>query len=699
MFLFELKHVTKTFKINKTSFNAVDDVSLKLPSNGLVSIVGKSGCGKSTLLNLLIGIEKISKGEILFKNKRINKFSKKQFSRYRLESVSMVYQHYNLLNDLSVIENVELPLLIQGKRKAKDEARRLLTEFHLEQFQNSKVSELSGGEKQRIAILRALITNPEVILCDEPTGALDEANSELVMKELHRISKEKLVLLVSHNMELVNKYSDRIITLKDGKVISDESHHEVFEVDKKCEKRSKYKESWIKLFVRSLFKRNLFKIIFSFLSLLIGFLAIFIGVGFINGSEISQKEAIEHNLSIGYATVSETSYYTVNNSPLEFKKNIRPSVTLIDEYLGSEENIRIKPNLNYFFSPFPNGYFHNKRIDKFEMVPLLNEFLEYNKFYCGIAGDFFDKTITNVVVNNEFVQEIGIEKNEAIGEIISIDFSTTVSYSTKDLENPFVKDNFLYKIDLKVVDVISEFSFMNSPKIYYSYDALESYLKNEYLSSISQHLKRQVSVYDFVNEANDNSPESSYSSFLFLTRVNEYEKLFSIIEKNSKNNEKLQIDSVVYEISNSYKTFNSSFKDALAFFLGIGFVGVLFILGMVSLSNFLENKKTSAVLTCLGVREKSISKIHIFLNLTVSISSFLCAFVLSIPIQNLLNSFVSKKFGLVKLISIPFKSFLGIDFGFLIIGILITIFSTLLFTLLPIMVYKRFSISEELRDE
>ncbi len=699
MFLFELKHVTKTFKINKTSFNAVDDVSLKLPSNGLVSIVGKSGCGKSTLLNLLIGIEKISKGEILFKNKRIDKFSKKQFSRYRLESISMVYQHYNLLNELSVIENVELPLLIQGKRKAKDVARRLLTEFHLEQFQNSKVSELSGGEKQRIAILRALITNPEVILCDEPTGALDEANSELVMKELRRISKEKLVLLVSHNMELVNKYSDRIIELKDGKVISDKSLHEVIEIDKKYEKRSKYKESWIKLFVRSLFKKNLFKIMFSFLSLLIGFLAIFVGVGFINGSEISQKEAIEHNLSIGYATVSETSYYTVNNSPLEFKKNIRPSVTLIDEYLGSEENIRIKPNLNYFFSPFPNGYFHNKRIDKFEMVPLLNEFLEYNKFYGGIAGDFFDKTITNVVVNNEFLQEIGVEKNEAIGEIISIDFSTTVSYSTKDLENPFVKDNFLYKIDLKIVDVISEFSFMNSPKIYYSYDALESYLKNEYLSSISQHLERQVSVYDFVKEANDNSPESSYSSFLFLTRVNEYEKLFSIIEKNSKSNEKLQIDSVVYEISNSYKTFNSSFKDALTFFLGIGFVGVLFILGMVSLSNFLENKKTSAVLTCLGVREKSISKIHIFLNLSVSISSFLCALGLSVPIQNLLNTFVCKKFGLVKLISIPFKSFLGIDFGFLIIGILITIFSTLLFTLLPIMVYKRFSISEELRDE
>ena len=130
MFLFSLTNVTKKFRINEKDFIAVDHVSLKLPSCGLVSIVGKSGCGKSTLLNMLIGIEKPSSGSIYFKNQNIKKLSKRQISSYRLKNVSMIYQHYNLISDLNVLENIALPLLMSGKSKdAYDSAKKLLKNF------------------------------------------------------------------------------------------------------------------------------------------------------------------------------------------------------------------------------------------------------------------------------------------------------------------------------------------------------------------------------------------------------------------------------------------------------------------------------------------------------------------------------------------------------------------------------------------
>ena len=699
--MFKLENVTKTFKVDKKSFDAVSHVSLTFPSSGLVSIVGKSGCGKSTLLNMLIGIEKPSRGFIQFEGKKLSSFSKHQLSNYRLKDISMIYQHYNLLEDLSVEENIVLPLLMRGESKAKayKEVKNLLKQFKLDYLVKQNVRTLSGGEKQRIAILRALITNPKVILCDEPTGALDEKNSLLIMEELKRISETKLVIMVSHNIDLVKKYSDRIIELKDGVVVYDKEQKSKINKVKSENKKIKYKHNWIGYLIRQLFKRNKFKLFFSFLSLLVGFISIFVGIGFIYGSENSQKEALERNLQIGYSTISETSYYSVTNSPLKFKKNIRPDTMLIDEYLGTFENIQIRPNTNYFFSPYPTAHFKDEEIKNFEMVPLLTEFVDNNSVYPRIAGDFSSNSLTNVIVNQEFLKTISLSKNDAIGEEILINFETSITYHTGDENEPFINDNFGYKFKLKIIEVVDEFSFMNSPKIYYSYDALERMLKNEFLVKISHYRGYNVSVFDYINESKEDSPESSYSSFLFLKNLDDCSDFFTVIKNTTENEDRLQIESTVYSISESYQTFISSFKDALLFFLIIGFVGVLFILGMISLSNFLENKKQSAILTCLGARNKSISSIYLTYNSIITLTSLVFAFLISILSQSSLNSLINSKFGLDNLISIPISTFLGIPFGFIIIVLLVALISTFLFTVLPILAYKNFSISEELRDE
>lgn len=701
MFLFSLEHISKTFKNNRTSFTAVNDVTLMLPAKGLVSIVGKSGCGKSTLLNLLIGIEKPSKGKIYFINQSIVRWSKKQLSKYRLRDISMVYQHYNLLDDLPVIENIALPLMIQGRSKKSsfNAAETMLQSFGMERLKTQIVGTLSGGEKQRISIMRALITHPKAILCDEPTGALDEKNSQQIMDELKKISKGKLVLMVSHNMSLVKQYSDRIIEMNDGKIANDKTINLDQTFVENEHQKIRYKHKWAFSLIKQLFKKNVFKGIFSFISLVVGFISLFVGIGFISGSEKSQKEALKRNLATGCATISETSYYSIANSPLEFKKNIRPNTEIVDAYLDSLEYYQILPNTNYFFSAYPSGYFKNNQIKNFEMVPLLNSFIEQNDVYPGIAGDFIGNFLTNVIVNNEFLKEINLSKKEALGSDFSISYETSITLYTNDEEKPFINDQFSYNLKLKIIDIVDEFSFMNSPKIYYSYDALSEFLKSETLTNISQYQGENISVLDYIEKSKDDSPESSYSSFIFLEDISTSEKLYEIINQTSEKKDAIQIESKAYTIGESYKQFISSFKDALVFFLAIGTIGVLFILGMISLSNFLENKKQSAILTCLGAKTNSISLIYLAYNSIITVLSFLVGFTISFALQNILNKIVHLKFGLTGLISIPINSFLGIKFGLVFTTLFGSLFCTFLFTILPIVAYKNFSISGELRDE
>ena len=198
--------------------------SYVFPSHGLVGIIGPSGCGKSTLLNLLSLLDKPDEGFITFMGSDINKWKDNRKLKYRSEDIGIIFQHYNLLENETAQYNVCLPLLINGGSK-KETYRKSVSLLESISFKKELYKEracnLSGGEKERIAILRALINNPKIILADEPTGALDSDNSELIMKMLKGISKERLVVVVSHNLKLINKYASVLLTVKDGILIGE----------------------------------------------------------------------------------------------------------------------------------------------------------------------------------------------------------------------------------------------------------------------------------------------------------------------------------------------------------------------------------------------------------------------------------------------------------------------------------------------
>ncbi len=222
--MLEIKNLVKCYSTKGgVTVKALDNVSVKFPETGMVFLLGRSGSGKSTLLNVSGGLDKPDSGEIIVKGRSSKDFSSADFDSYRNTCIGFIFQEYNILNEFNVEQNIALALQLQGKPNDKKAVNDLLEQVDLKGLGKRKPNTLSGGQKQRVAIARALIKNPEIIMADEPTGALDSNTGKQVLDTLKKLSTTKLVVIVSHDREFAEFYGDRIIELKDGQILSDVS--------------------------------------------------------------------------------------------------------------------------------------------------------------------------------------------------------------------------------------------------------------------------------------------------------------------------------------------------------------------------------------------------------------------------------------------------------------------------------------------
>lgn len=221
--MLKLKNIKKTYVSGDEKVEALKGISIEFRESEFVSILGQSGCGKTTLLNIIGGLDRYTSGDLIINGKSTKDFKDRDWDAYRNYSVGFVFQSYNLIGHQTVLSNVELALTISGvsRKERKQRAIKALEEVGLKEQIHKKPNQLSGGQMQRVAIARALVNNPDIILADEPTGALDTKTSVQVMEILKKISKDKLIIMVTHNPELAEKYSSRIIKILDGKITDD----------------------------------------------------------------------------------------------------------------------------------------------------------------------------------------------------------------------------------------------------------------------------------------------------------------------------------------------------------------------------------------------------------------------------------------------------------------------------------------------
>ena len=221
--MLELKKINKSYKTGDFVQHALSDVSLKFRKSEFVAILGSSGSGKTTLLNILGGLDRYDSGDLIINNKSTKKFKSVEWDYYRNNCVGFIFQSYNLISHITILENVEMALILSGykKKNRRKKALDALEKVGLRDHAHKKPNQLSGGQMQRVAIARALVNDPEIILADEPTGALDSVTSVQIMDLIKEIAKDKLVIMVTHNPELAKDYATRIIELKDGEILND----------------------------------------------------------------------------------------------------------------------------------------------------------------------------------------------------------------------------------------------------------------------------------------------------------------------------------------------------------------------------------------------------------------------------------------------------------------------------------------------
>ena len=232
--MLQLQHISKVYHTGNQEFHALKDISIRFRENEFVSILGQSGSGKTTLLNIIGGLDQYTSGDLLIQGKSTKQFKDRDWDSYRNHTIGFVFQSYNLIGHQTALSNVEIAMTLSGVSKAERKKRAIeaLERVGLKDHLYKKPNQMSGGQMQRIAIARALVNDPKVVLADEPTGALDSETSVQIMELLKDIAKERLVIMVTHNPELAKTYSTRIVQVLDGNILSDSNPYEPTEETK-----------------------------------------------------------------------------------------------------------------------------------------------------------------------------------------------------------------------------------------------------------------------------------------------------------------------------------------------------------------------------------------------------------------------------------------------------------------------------------
>lgn len=702
MYILRLANVLKKYELEGGKTKVVlNNISLMFPSKGLIGVIGKSGSGKSTLMNMISQLDKPNNGCIYFNNENVSKWSKERLIRYRNEDIGIVFQHYHLLENETALFNIMLPALIGGK-KVKDAeiaAKNLLKNIDFkENLYYQKCKDLSGGEKERIAILRALINDPKIVLADEPTGALDTTNSLTVMKLFKEISKTRLVIMVSHNLNLVKEYADEIISIKDGRI---EKIETINNIDDKVSDVSPYKSNhnkkWIAHLSRANFKRRFNRNLVSIASLVIGLVSTMLIFGFSNGSKASVKKSSYSQLDYGVSTLYKETTQNVPGSKMTLVQMSRPSYSDIYD-VSALDYFYFEPNCDTLLNPYPKISSGETLLDELSYVPIysyVNESLNAALLLKGkLPGE---DSFEEVVINKKAYEYLKKTFNsEPIGLAFSIHYDYEYHYYTGELTNPVITDYFIFDKTTTIVGVVDDFNFLSTAKMYYPFVSLKDFLQETILVNLSSYLDERSTWYDQIMNSQGNDAITSYSYRLFLKDYRNSAKLEDIVNRINK---PYKIESNSLTVGNTLLDLMNAATIGMEIFLVIAIIGTALILGIISFSSYSEDKKTSAILTCLGAKKKDIFTIYLNENILLGLISLVLSLVIAPLLMLGINELVRSLTSFANIIEIPFLSFLGIPILFPVLLYVSTLLICLFSTYIPLFFSKKISPKEELAEE
>ncbi len=435
--MLELKNIKKSYKTGDFVQHALKGINLKFRKNEFVSILGPSGSGKTTLLNIIGGLDRYDSGDLIINNKSTKKFKDINWDFYRNNCIGFIFQSYNLISHISVIDNVIMSTTLSGYKRSKRKKLALdaLTKVGLREHAHKLPNQLSGGQMQRVAIARALVNNPDIILADEPTGALDSKTSKQIMDLIKEIAKDKLVIMVTHNPELAHNYSNRIIEFKDGEVVGDTNPYEdIDKNDKLTIKKTKMSYmSAISLSFNNLKTKFGRTFITSFASS-IGIIGIALILALSNGFKIKIDEFEKDTLSQAPILISESTIDLTNVTNIKDEYSEYSSDKVIHPLkinVTSEHKNNINSDyLNYIDSIDKNlvGGIQYTMISKINMYTKVNDKvkeIDTNSIMSSIPSSM-DNDISSIMRDNFDVIE-GTFTNDPYALYILVDSKNRIN--------------------------------------------------------------------------------------------------------------------------------------------------------------------------------------------------------------------------------------------------------------------------------
>lgn len=705
MQILKLTNITKQFDLNnKEKFTALRNISLSFPNKGLFSIVGKSGCGKSTLLNIIAGLDVPTSGSYIFLGDDISSLDKKGREVFLNKRIGMIFQHYYLLEDYDVLFNITLPMLIGGTRykTAIKEAKKLLKGIGFkEEYYAKKVKNLSGGEKQRVAILRSLINSPSLLLADEPTGALDSENSVLIMEMLKKISSKKLVIIVSHNKELVSQYSDYIIEMKDGEIVNRRKINDIANdgapITTIKQRKGKH---WVQRIALNNLKKRFLRNIFSILALSISLVATTLVIGFSkNASNAITKEG-KKRIDYGVLTIAKEESYDLSGTLISLVQQSRPS---------EEDVIKLKKTNNKFI--YTNNYdlllnmnsrifYKEKELEEIILRPIYDFSSTSFDPVLLLEGKIPNQySFQDVLINKKAFELLkNYSKIHPINQTINLKSFYETSYYTFNEENAVINDTFVLDKDFNISGVVDELDFLSSPIVYYSYKGFINLISDIPINNLSTYLNRKYTWKERVDNVSDNDELSSYSIRAFLKNHKDNDYLSSYVSKFKTTND-LVATSLALTVEDSLSSLVDAASKGMSMFLVIAIIGVVLIIGILSFFSYSEDHRNSAILSALGASHNSIISIYLFENISIGILGYLLSILLTFPFLNLAKTLLYKYLGLARMIDFPHQLLTRFKYDYLFVLLIGMLLIVIISTYVPILFSKKISISKELRDE
>ncbi len=636
--MLEVRNLSKSFPIDGSRESVVlHEVSFTLPDKGFYFVIGKSGCGKSTLLNLLMGLMKPDEGSIFFEGKDVSKFNNAELSDYLKDDIGIIFQSYNLLNGYTVKENLKIASSIKGVDE-KEKINTLLLRYGLYDKEDFLVDKLSGGEKQRLALIRALISSPKILFCDEPTGALDKANSLLLMEELRTLSKKILVVCVSHNNELFNHFADGIIEIVNGKAITKFKH--VINKEKPNKEtvednkfKGKIPNSITVTNMKRNFKYNVINSVSAAFSLFIMAISLFFNSGIQSSREDLAKSYTDYNLY----QISKSEEEEIKDSLVSLVKSEKPSYEEVQTLFYEVKDCLIFDDFSYFNNGEKAIFNNEKRLTNFTIKPYFNKRYEANDL------------IVNTLFAENYKKEFGL--NLTVDEEIEIELKRDYLYFNEAIQENIV-ESFSFTFNGKIREIRNEFSYLNTPSIYYSPPYYEEILKNLLAEKTSEVEGANVSFYDLLTRANSDDSITNYSYQIVALSEESNKKIREMIEEENSAN--LTITNTSNTLVNSFLTLSESIFLGINIFIITALLTSIFVSGFLSYSTSLRNRKQSAILSVLGAKKRDIIKIYLKEEMNYTIIGLFLGLLLTIGASLLLNNYLSGFFVTNNLIKINY---------------------------------------------